>query len=172
MEHSMRSGGPVITEDTSLCFAALNGLPGPYIKVFWRELGLEGKSTKSHARRVCRYTFSPPLHLRFVARRKGPQSHALDGFTTRAAWALCTPVYSSGQGTERILFEGRADGRIVPPRGFPSLKFGWGPDFEADDTGLTYVRVLMFMPRSPWANTLFLRVYGDGGTYKCEGKGK
>lgn len=25
--------GPVIVEDTSLCFNALNGLPGPYIKV-------------------------------------------------------------------------------------------------------------------------------------------
>jgi inosine triphosphate pyrophosphatase len=24
-------GGPVITEDTSLCFNALNGLPGPYM---------------------------------------------------------------------------------------------------------------------------------------------
>lgn len=26
-------GGPVLTEDTSLCFEALGGLPGPYIKV-------------------------------------------------------------------------------------------------------------------------------------------
>ena len=25
-------GGPVFVEDTSLCFNALNGLPGPYIK--------------------------------------------------------------------------------------------------------------------------------------------
>lgn len=25
-------GGPVLTEDTSLCFVALNELPGPYIK--------------------------------------------------------------------------------------------------------------------------------------------
>jgi inosine triphosphate pyrophosphatase len=25
--------GPVLTEDTSLCFVALNELPGPYIKV-------------------------------------------------------------------------------------------------------------------------------------------
>jgi hypothetical protein len=35
-------GGPVITEDTALCFAAMNGLPGPYIKFFLRELGHEG----------------------------------------------------------------------------------------------------------------------------------
>ena len=36
--------GPVITEDTSLCSAALNGLPGPYIVFFWHELGFEGAS--------------------------------------------------------------------------------------------------------------------------------
>ena len=34
--------GPVFTEDTALCFAALNGLPGPYIKFFWLQLGSEG----------------------------------------------------------------------------------------------------------------------------------
>lgn len=28
--------GPVMVEDTSLCFNALNGLPGPYIKVGFR----------------------------------------------------------------------------------------------------------------------------------------
>lgn len=29
--------GPVLTEDTSLCFVALNELPGPYIKVYFRQ---------------------------------------------------------------------------------------------------------------------------------------
>lgn len=61
----------------------------------------------------------------------------LDGFPTRAAWALCTFAYSAGPGTEPILFEGRTDGKIVPARGPP--KFGWDPVFEAEDTGLTYV---------------------------------
>ena len=32
----------MITEDTALCFEAMNGLPGPYIKFFLRELGHEG----------------------------------------------------------------------------------------------------------------------------------
>jgi inosine triphosphate pyrophosphatase len=102
-------GGPVITEDTALCFAALNGLPGPYIKFFWLQLGSEGLN------------------------------RMLDGFPTRAAWALCTFAYSAGPGTEPILFEGRTDGRIVPPRGSP--KFGWGPVFETDDNGLTYTEM-------------------------------
>lgn len=34
--------GPVIVEDTSLCFNALNGLPGPYIKWFYEAIGNEG----------------------------------------------------------------------------------------------------------------------------------
>jgi len=37
-------GHPVITEDTALCFTAMNGLPGPYIKFFLLELGHEGTS--------------------------------------------------------------------------------------------------------------------------------
>jgi len=64
----------------------------------------------------------------------------LDGFPTRAAWALCTFAYSAGPGTEPILFEGRTDGKIVPARGPPN--FGWDPVFEAEDTGLTYVSSL------------------------------
>lgn len=27
-------GGPVLVEDTALCFNALKGLPGPYVYVF------------------------------------------------------------------------------------------------------------------------------------------
>ena len=41
-------GGPVITEDTALCFEAMNGLPGPYIKFFLRELGHEGTFVLVH----------------------------------------------------------------------------------------------------------------------------
>ncbi|KAH9042875.1 inosine triphosphate pyrophosphatase-like protein [Lactarius hengduanensis] len=102
-------GGPVITEDTALCFAAMNGLPALTIKFFLRELGFEGIN------------------------------RMLDSFTTRAAWALCTFAYSTGPGTEPVLFEGRTDGRIVPPRG--TLKFGWGPVFETEDNGLTYTEM-------------------------------
>lgn len=102
-------GRPVITEDTALCFTAMNGLPGPYIKFFLRELGHEGLN------------------------------RMLDGFSTRAAWALCTFAYSAGPGTEPVLFEGRTDGKIVPARG--PVKFGWDPVFEAEDTGLTYAEM-------------------------------
>jgi inosine triphosphate pyrophosphatase len=34
--------GPCLVEDTSLCFNALGGLPGPYIKWFLSKIGPEG----------------------------------------------------------------------------------------------------------------------------------
>ncbi|KAF7373488.1 Inosine triphosphate pyrophosphatase [Mycena sanguinolenta] len=80
-------GCPCITEDTALCFEALKGLPGPYIKYFLAELGHEGLNA------------------------------LLAGFPTKAAWALCTFAYSAGPGADPILFEGRTDGSIVPARG-------------------------------------------------------
>ncbi|EIN11017.1 Ham1-like protein [Punctularia strigosozonata HHB-11173 SS5] len=84
-------GGPCITEDTALCFTALNGLPGPYIKYFLNELGHEGLNT------------------------------LLDGFPTRSAHALCTFAYCAGPGSEPVLFEGKTDGKIVPARGLPTF---------------------------------------------------
>lgn len=59
----------------------------------------------------------------------------LVGFSTTAAYALCTFAYSAGPGTEPILFEGRTDGHIVPARG-PAV-FGWDPVFEPEGSGRT-----------------------------------
>jgi hypothetical protein len=39
---ALEVGGAVMVEDTSLCFNALQGLPGPYIKWFLDKLGHEG----------------------------------------------------------------------------------------------------------------------------------
>ncbi|KAJ3088892.1 nucleoside triphosphate pyrophosphohydrolase ham1, partial [Quaeritorhiza haematococci] len=78
----------VITEDTALCFSALNGLPGPYIKWFLESVGHEGLN------------------------------RMLDGFEgNRDATALCTFAYCPGPGKEVLLFEGKTEGRIVRPRG-------------------------------------------------------
>jgi len=78
---------PVITEDTCLCFNALKGLPGPYIKWFLDKLGHDGLNKM------------------------------LAGFEDKSAYALCTFAYSTGPGAEPILFEGRTNGKIVPARG-------------------------------------------------------
>lgn len=80
-------GGPVLVEDTSLCFNALGGLPGPYIKWFLTNLGPEG------------------LHK------------LLAGFEDKSAYALCTFAYSEGPGCEVRLFHGRTEGTVVAPRG-------------------------------------------------------
>jgi inosine triphosphate pyrophosphatase len=39
---ALQVGGAVMVEDTGLCFNALQGLPGPYIKWFLDKLGHEG----------------------------------------------------------------------------------------------------------------------------------
>ncbi|CAE6343237.1 unnamed protein product [Rhizoctonia solani] len=64
----------------------------------------------------------------------------LDGFETRAAFAQCNFAYSKGPDFEPIVFEGRTEGQIVPPRG-PS-KFGWDPVFEPlEGEGKTYAEM-------------------------------
>lgn len=66
-------GGPCITEDTSLGFEALGGLPGPYIKYFMNSVGHEGAKSIPFSRSP---TGSPPLDplTRLLARR--PEQHA------------------------------------------------------------------------------------------------
>ncbi|KAL2013456.1 hypothetical protein VTN00DRAFT_981 [Thermoascus crustaceus] len=91
-------GGPVLTEDTALEFHALKGLPGPYIKWFLEALGHEGLNKM------------------------------LDPYEDRSAEAVCTFAFSSGPGSEPILFQGRTKGHIVTARG--PTNFGWDPIFE------------------------------------------
>ncbi|RKP23734.1 inosine triphosphate pyrophosphatase [Syncephalis pseudoplumigaleata] len=83
--------GPVIIEDTCLCFNALDGLPGPYIKWFLKKLGHDGLN------------------------------RMLAGFEDKSAYALCTFAYCRGPNEQPILFEGRCPGRIVPARGPPNF---------------------------------------------------
>jgi hypothetical protein len=48
--------GPVLVEDTSLCFGALKGLPGPYIKWF-----LEGQQTPyAYTQGKSTFLWAPP----------------------------------------------------------------------------------------------------------------
>jgi len=42
--------GPVIVEDTCLCFTALGDLPGPYVKWFLKKLGPEGHKHIFHVK--------------------------------------------------------------------------------------------------------------------------
>eukprot|EP01122_Echinamoeba_exundans_P001896 TRINITY_DN11877_c0_g1_i1.p1 TRINITY_DN11877_c0_g1~~TRINITY_DN11877_c0_g1_i1.p1 ORF type:complete len:210 (-),score=16.66 TRINITY_DN11877_c0_g1_i1:19-648(-) len=80
-------GGPVMVEDTSLCFNALGGLPGPYIKWFLDKLKHEGLTK------------------------------LLAGFEDKSAYALCVFAFTSGPDQDVHIFRGETPGRIVLPRG-------------------------------------------------------
>lgn len=64
----MQVGGAVIVEDTSLCFNAMGGLPGPYIKWFLQKLGHDGlnamlagfEDKTGYAQ--CIFAYSPGMH--------------------------------------------------------------------------------------------------------------
>ena len=79
--------GAVIVEDTSLCFNALSGMPGPYIKWFFESLGCE------------------------------KLARLLDGFDDKSAYAQCVLSYCLGKGQEVKTFVGSVDGHIVYPSG-------------------------------------------------------
>ncbi|KAL8658656.1 MAG: hypothetical protein Q9202_007497 [Teloschistes flavicans] len=80
-------GGPVLVEDTCLCFNALKGLPGPYIKWFLQALGHQGLND------------------------------LLAAYEDKSAQAVCTFAYCEGSGHNPLIFDGRVTGKIVPPRG-------------------------------------------------------
>jgi inosine triphosphate pyrophosphatase len=80
-------GGAVIVEDTSLCFNALNGLPGPYIKWFLEKTGHVGLN------------------------------NLLAAYDDKSAYAQTIFSFSPGPGGEVETFDGRVAGRIVPARG-------------------------------------------------------
>ncbi|XP_057489776.1 inosine triphosphate pyrophosphatase isoform X1 [Actinidia eriantha] len=79
--------GPVLVEDTCLCFNALKGLPGPYIKWFLQKIGHEGLN------------------------------NLLMAYEDKSAYALCVFSLALGPEIEPITFMGKTPGKIVPPRG-------------------------------------------------------
>jgi len=79
--------GPVIVEDTSLCYNALNGLPGVYIKWFLDKVGLIGLN------------------------------NLLAAYPDKTAYAQCIFSFAPNAHTAPIAFVGKCPGRIVPPRG-------------------------------------------------------
>ena len=84
---SLEIDGPVMIEDTSLCFNALGGLPGPYIKWFLDKTGLEGLNK------------------------------LLLGYQDKSAYAQTIFAFTEGRYSPIQLFIGKVDGKIVPARG-------------------------------------------------------
>jgi len=84
---ALGGGVPVMIEDTSLCFNALGGLPGVYIKWFMEKTGHVGLN------------------------------NLLAAYPDKSAVAQCIFAYSDGSDMKPLLFCGRTPGRIVPARG-------------------------------------------------------
>ncbi|OAY55421.1 inosine triphosphate pyrophosphatase [Manihot esculenta] len=79
--------GPVLVEDTCLCYNALKGLPGPYVKWHLDKTGLEGLN------------------------------NLLAAYEDKSAYALCTFSFALDAESEPVTFLGKTMGKIVPPRG-------------------------------------------------------
>ena len=102
---------PLLTEDTSLCFNAYNGLPGAYIKWFLKSLKPEGLFKMASA------------------------------FDDHSAYAQTIISYVYSDVEPAIQFVGRTSGTIVDPRGSKGFAGGWDPCFEPDNTGKTYAEM-------------------------------
>eukprot|EP00179_Madagascaria_erythrocladioides_P008120 CAMPEP_0198324066 /NCGR_PEP_ID=MMETSP1450-20131203/12160_1 /TAXON_ID=753684 ORGANISM="Madagascaria erythrocladiodes, Strain CCMP3234" /NCGR_SAMPLE_ID=MMETSP1450 /ASSEMBLY_ACC=CAM_ASM_001115 /LENGTH=164 /DNA_ID=CAMNT_0044027831 /DNA_START=201 /DNA_END=695 /DNA_ORIENTATION=- len=81
----------VLVEDTSLCFNALGGLPGPYIKWFLEKCGHAGLNKM------------------------------LQGFEDKSAYAQCIFALRVRDNKEAQVFVGRTEGQIVEARGPPDF---------------------------------------------------
>ncbi|XP_075085535.1 inosine triphosphate pyrophosphatase-like isoform X1 [Nicotiana tabacum] len=104
--------GPVLVEDTCLCFNALKGLPGTqqsYIKWFLQKIGHEGLN------------------------------NLLLACEDKTAYAMCVFSLALGPNTEPLTFVGKTLGRIVPARG-PN-DFGWDPIFQPHGYDQTYAEM-------------------------------
>jgi inosine triphosphate pyrophosphatase len=81
-------GGPVLVEDTSLHFNALNGLPGPYIKWFLKKIGHSGLN------------------------------NLIAAYTDKTAYAQCTFGFMESPESKVVkVFVGKTQGTIVHARG-------------------------------------------------------
>ena len=87
LEKAKNLQGPVLVEDTSLCFNAYGGLPGPYIKYFLKSIKQEGLYKMACA------------------------------FEDHSAVAQSIYGLQKNEKEEPHLFVGRTDGEIVEPKG-------------------------------------------------------
>ncbi|KAK9671710.1 hypothetical protein RND81_12G049500 [Saponaria officinalis] len=84
---AIQVNGPVLVEDTCLCFSALKGLPGPYIKWFLEKIGHEGLN------------------------------NMLKAYEDKSAYALCVFSLALGPNSDPLTFVGKTMGKIVAARG-------------------------------------------------------
>ena len=112
LEKSKDLEGPVLVEDTSLCFNAYGGLPGPYIKYFLKAIKQEGLYKMACA------------------------------FEDHSAFAQSIFGLQKDEKSEPHLFIGKTEGEIVSPRGQKNFGLsGWDPCFKPNCSTKTYAEM-------------------------------
>ncbi|CAD7957369.1 unnamed protein product [Amoebophrya sp. A120] len=108
----------IFTEDTSLCFNALNGLPGPYVKWFLEKTGCEGLNN-------------------LLAAYEDKTGFAQTIFACCGTLSCFQENKAGNDGPQVRTFVGQTHGQIVPARGDPNFGGkgkGWDPVFLPDDS--------------------------------------
>ncbi|RYR28119.1 hypothetical protein Ahy_B01g052228 isoform A [Arachis hypogaea] len=125
---AVQVNGPVLVEDTCLCFNALKGLPGPYIP--------EISSFYLRSREVVQAVLS-----KWFLQKIGHEglNNLLRAYDDKSAYALCVFSFAIGPNSEPITFAGKTPGKIVLPRG--PTDFGWDPIFQPDGYEQTYAEM-------------------------------
>lgn len=98
----------VLVEDTALTFNALNGLPGPYIKTFIHQIGLEGLV------------------------------RILSDFEDKTAVATSTFAYTEGPNQPVKLFTGTMHGKITNPSNATPNETNWQSIFQPKGYSIPY----------------------------------
>ena len=112
LEKAKNLKGPVLVEDTSLCFNAYGGLPGPYIKYFLKAIKQEGLYKMACA------------------------------FDDHSAYAQSIFGLQKNVKSEPNLFIGKTEGEIVSPRGDKNFgNLGWDPCFQPNCSKKTYAEM-------------------------------
>ncbi|PKA45846.1 Inosine triphosphate pyrophosphatase [Apostasia shenzhenica] len=124
--------GPVLVEDTCLCFNALNGLPGTIIPLYYHCCVSLGSSLT---------IFNSCRTLHWFLEKIGHEglNNLLMAYHDKTACAMCIFSLALGPGVEPLTFVGKTLGKIVPPRG--PTDFGWDPIFQPDGYVLTYAEM-------------------------------
>ena len=112
LEKAKNLKGPVLVEDTSLCFNVYGGLPGPYIKYFLKAIKQEGLYKMACA------------------------------FDDHSAYAQSIFGLQKNVKSEPNLFIGKTEWEIVSPRGDKNFgNLGWDPCFQPKCSKKTYAEM-------------------------------
>ncbi|CAI0552379.1 unnamed protein product [Linum tenue] len=140
--------GPVLVEDTCLCFNALKGLPGTssipshfrsflvncdglFGYLIGRIPFLQGRTCKSASCPIFKWFLQKIGHEGL--------NNLLMAYEDKSAYALCAFSFALGPDVEPVTFVGKTPGKIVPARG-PN-DFGWDPIFQPDGFEQTYAEM-------------------------------